>query len=1070
MLTYKIRLGKDDFKMEEIVWGEKYLSPDLSFVSGVTDTEYHLEKYKAIPSSNSFANMDSTLSVECENVMRQGYIVVKNKEYNVIDINSVDYDIGNSVSEVSAKALFINGKYFYYNRLKGSDASGYTITNLLTLDNGTISEYVVKEALPSEKVIKIDTLYWIEDGHVDIDGYRYIYDKNESDSGTLRYLDNGKALDASQIGGNRLEFHPYQEKEMREVTKFKLRKNDVMELDIEDVSFCRYYYFVTYKGYECPIVQKNTEDSYSFVCEVPEGLLIGSGITDSKGVREFPLYYITEYGEYGPEINYESAINDGCLINSANYSEHLVGNLNDLKNVYSFIYIKTEEKAFFKVQHDVMYGNDGNEILLSMGSEHCPLRVGDKVNFKAMNSDSHECAVFNSNDFDGENEEYIIHNGVKYLIEPNICDKAIINDEEYVITYNKGKVLGNDCLVLINGEEVPMKIVASGGGMALERYGRIVRSGVKRATDATYEIKPYSGVTINNERYLQYVLDDKNKYVVINKPLEYEFEIIEKMGNSSYVCVPHINDRGFTDEFVRYFSREMCSQVVNNKDEYLLEAKNKIFGDREITSLLAFDKVHQPSSSDDYYDLFSDLRIYSRNAYALLPISLSKDVAINALQEDLVRRDFFEKEKERALNEIVDMEKDVYSPKYISNESSAQNENGKYLGSKTLFKPITEINFNLHFRTRDMSSWKINDGNNRIDSKDKADNWFITDYHPYCDLLKKKTSDSKRTYGKALMEASDLMGYLFFTNDDIFYQRDKVGKSFIRLSYYDSTDPQTQSLLATSCVFVDEHKLFKKFIDNSRKNEMTFGSTSSPTYGENEEKIFTLNKISVTSEFLCNRVSGCTNVEYDDYENDCVNARIDNERHRLSSRLTLNNKYETDTSSEGFYLYIFKEYSENLHPKPIYMKIEYNHAGIGKILPFLIPMKWEKKDDKDRNKMYPKEAYRFENMNDDELVEFKKGIPLSYVYAQTYIPMYAVYDFINKEYAYVFDSRYVQVEESDTGATVNLNLFELKVKDESNVLPEEQDQKDMTMGKQKRAVINVNTNQFNKGDFNYEVE
>ena len=44
--------------------------------------------------------------------------------------------------------------------------------------------------------------------------------------------------------------------------------------------------------------------------------------------------------------------------------------------------------------------------------------------------------------------------------------------------------------------------------------------------------------------------------------------------------------------------------------------------------------------------------------------------------------------------------------------------------------------------------------------------------------------------------------------------------------------------------------------------------------------------------------------------------------------------------------------------------------------------------------------------------------------------MYGVYDFKNKEYAYVFDNRYVDVNEEE--GVANLNLFELKIKDESN--------------------------------------
>lgn len=48
MLKYEVKLGKDNFKQRELEWSEKYLAPNLSFISGVTDTAYHLEKFKAL--------------------------------------------------------------------------------------------------------------------------------------------------------------------------------------------------------------------------------------------------------------------------------------------------------------------------------------------------------------------------------------------------------------------------------------------------------------------------------------------------------------------------------------------------------------------------------------------------------------------------------------------------------------------------------------------------------------------------------------------------------------------------------------------------------------------------------------------------------------------------------------------------------------------------------------------------------------------------------------------------------------------------------------------------------------
>ena len=510
--------------------------------------------------------------------------------------------------------------------------------------------------------------------------------------------------------------------------------------------------------------------------------------------------------------------------------------------------------------------------------------------------------------------------------------------------------------------------------------------------------------------------------------------------------------------------------------------ENKIFGEKLITKELPFIKNSAPVSSDDYYDLFNDLTIFVKNGYIHIPLSLRMDVANNIMQDDIVTKDFYEAEKKKAINPIVDMEKDVYLPKYIygyytDDEHTSIHEYGEgekkmYRGSSTMFKSIYQINLNFHFRTRNLESWKVNDGNASYDTSATTDNWFITDFHPYCDILKKKRAES----GDTLMQASDLMGLLYFTNDDIFYQRSNVAKSFARLSFYDSTDPQTQSLLATSCIFVDEHKLFKKFIDNSKKYEREYGSTSAPMFKKDngyimeepkideasDKNIYKASKISVNTEYL-NWTSAHT--EYNTYENDGIKANVGAEDHRISSRLVVDNKYTTDTSSEGFYIYIFREYAENLHPKPIYMKIEFNHAGIGKMIPFLIPMHWKEKQGTKSNKMIPERSLTLKDKNDEK--ELKEGFPLSYVYAQTYIPLYAVYDFDRKEYGYVFDSRYAVEDEN---GTLNLNLFEMKIKDESQIKPSEQDLKGIKTNKQIKAVINVNTDQFDKKAFNYETE
>lgn len=1117
MLRYKVKLGKDNFKQRELEWSEKYLAPDLSFISGVTDTAYHLEKFKALPTKSSIVNSDSLLSVEAHDVIRQGFVVAKQKKYKIYSGSTYDYSVNRGGEKIDYNYVKINGKYFYENNGK------FYIDNLLNYNESTnkISEYI--EATPSGNCIMVDTVYWIEDGKVYIDGNEYIYDKDEGENGILKFGDNGNALNASSITKcSSIEYHPEkQSKKYKKVTKFSLTKQREITEKFSKISFCKYYYYIKYKNHYCQIKRNITgENSYNFVCEIPLYVVSGGTLDDERieynlKPKEYDVYFTYDSGDGNPQDNYEKSKEKGNKINNEHYDLHGVKLLDELKNTIAFVYVK-EDDAYFKVEYDMVNANSGNEIVINMNNIYSPLKVGEKVELIDTSNEKHKSLVYNSKDYNGENESFVFFNGKKYLVQKNICDKVVINNNEYDIDYVSGKTASVDCMVLIGDERVPMKIESvDGGEYHLKRYGRIMSGdtsalseGVRPAVDATYPIKQYDGIIINGKKYIildESIRDNKTGEVIellysyIDLPNRYTFIITEIIGNSLYICKPFINTTDFTDDFDRFISEEICRDVVEKQSTFDLQVKNKVLGEEEITEDLAFRSSETPKSSSDFYDLFKDLKIYVDSGYIHIPLSLNMNVADNIQQDDIVTRDFFEDQKKKAINPIVDMEKDIYTPKFIygyyDSDGTIQRD-GKYMGSRTIFKPIYKINLNFHFRTRNLESWKVNDGYNQLNySADTAnpslDNWFITDFYPYRYILYNAEQKDEKWKKRIniLQQTSDLMGLLYFTNDDIYYQRSNVAKSFARVSFYDSTDPQTQSLLATSCIFVDEHKLFKKYIDNSRKNLYEFGMVTEPKYLTNNSgfivhdalngnkkidntKLTKLNKISVSTEFLGERKNG--SIDYND-KADSLKIIID-ENHRISSRLEVDNKYVTDTSSEGFYAYIFREYAEKLHPKPIYMKIEFNHAGIGKMIPFIIPMHWSgNTTDSGKtgyNKMYPEHALMMSSTSANsitrlnDLEELKKGIPLSYTYAQTYIPLYAVYDFEKEEYGYVFDSRYV---EQDSGGTINLNLFEMKIANEKTT-PTSEELDDIKRNLQERAIININENQFNKNAFNIEVE
>ena len=151
------------------------------------------------------------------------------------------------------------------------------------------------------------------------------------------------------------------------------------------------------------------------------------------------------------------------------------------------------------------------------------------------------------------------------------------------------------------------------------------------------------------------------------------------------------------------------------------------------------------------------------------------------------------------------MEKDVYYSYYYT-----ENDDNE----------VDEIVFDLHFRSRNMDDWTINDDN----KEGYLCNWNILDNYRLMNGSEVLNSDNTKLNHKPLIkidsndfnfyQPSDLLYYLNFTDKDIYYQKQKVGKSFLRLSFFDSNDPKTQSLLHTSTIFLNEGELYKKYIDN----------------------------------------------------------------------------------------------------------------------------------------------------------------------------------------------------------------------------------------------------------------
>lgn len=117
---------------------------------------------------------------------------------------------------------------------------------------------------------------------------------------------------------------------------------------------------------------------------------------------------------------------------------------------------------------------------------------------------------------------------------------------------------------------------------------------------------------------------------------------------------------------------------------------------------------------------------------------------------------------------------------------------------------------------------------------------------------------------------------LGFTEDDVRNKSNRLKKTFIRLSFYDSKDFKTQNLLGYSNIFVDINYLYREYLYSGQP----FSS---------------------------------------------LNISFIVENPRLSSKIK---------SFEGYYLYLFKDDLSKKSDKTIYMKVEFNNALNGRSVLF----------------------------------------------------------------------------------------------------------------------------------------
>lgn len=281
-------------------------------------------------------------------------------------------------------------------------------------------------------------------------------------------------------------------------------------------------------------------------------------------------------------------------------------------------------------------------------------------------------------------------------------------------------------------------------------------------------------------------------------------------------------------------------------------------------------------------------------------------------------------------------------------------------------------------------------------NKEESNDYNIEKYEIYKDLRDKRV--------KLTEYQSDLLSYLGFDDDDVKYQKSKLKKSFLRISFYDSDNIANQNLLHTATIFLDSGELFAKYIKNietedeykatktiiAQKNpEISFKADSILTSSE-YEKLDDENRIKcvISGELLAANGGSSSDKEgYTMYDKVGMSVNrepmrkraldksldfgdnIDElERLRMSSQIVVTDKNSSKRSSEGFYFYTYKSNDNGVYPSDIYMRVEFNHAGYGRVIPFMMPY-IRKSEEKLKENSHGYERYT-ETNRDDKIKTF----------------------------------------------------------------------------------------------------
>lgn len=970
MLKYNYSISVSS-NAQDIVLENMYVSPDLTFISGTTKANMVCAVGDKVWIRTPYFPSDlKSVVTGVELVKRNGYMFVP----KTLQVQHAKTYMTNNTSVVVSYVEY-NGNTYFAN-----------------INDGT---FLINEERynPVNSFLTINEKVYIDNDKVIVDGVTYnVFINQQGDP----YFTDSAGNVYIQPNTWDTNFVTYNSEL---ITKITIGENYKKSIDCRRISYYGYRPYIVYGG----------EKLYLQYFYDGNNNVTGAGVKIDN--VEYPcdaLYSIHDY-DFNQGYN---------LYNIKDFLKNEVGNAVMAVNGSEYI-------IHFEPDEIEGCGIIGIETVL----EQLPILIGDRLTVHTIDT-STEVRV----KYDEDNNAFVYVNGRRYNSVRNLCDTLDWGNINYPIIYEgdcENIGIGSIAHIVTNdGNNIYFKVkevssekakklrrVENVNGTWKELYSMTGYDGlVVYSNKVNYDVNNADGFRIGdyNARIYSKTIkwnegteietEESYDYIVLGSNLEYRLKVIDTVGSNRILCVPDVDitiyDTMSKDELVT----EILSSIQGNT--FVVERRNNTFGVTDLYYDTWMGEAVQNGESISTYelaDVVNNIQIIKKASHFTIPVGLSKNVSNRLEYNDLITNLYYAEEGENAVNALIDMEKDMYSPVYLNNNSELTS--------------VDKIVFNLHFRTRDLETWKIiedtgeyYDGSTEqnLNANFQYCNWFITDYYPYNQF---KNFGGKDYNFNNVVDKSDLLGLLYFTTSDVKDKREKLKRSFLRLTFFDSKNPEKQNMLGTSTIYFDCDRYltilnsshpgvhYEQVYQTQNPNRTKDNDTDDKMYDEeNTPTVLTESFNMVNTSIFTNS----NNMVFDDIV--------------LDSRMYVEGRYTANNSSEGFYTYIIKAFANKKKKQTIYMKAEFFHAGIGIKIPMILPTSPNN------------EAIGRRCWTDSVLKDFKEGYDIKTVFDKLYIPIDIEYskDLHKFVYSVSADNNFLNaVKEGDNWI---FNLFELKIK------------------------------------------